>query len=892
MTEGFNCCLPGYTPIGQLDTPDGLKRGFRPPERREDCEVLMMIGLPGSGKTYWAEQHKKNNPEKNYNILGTNNLIDKMKVDGLSRKRNYTGRWEELIRQCTECFNKLLELASNRKRNYILDQTNVFPTARGKKMKPFTGFQCKAIVVVPSDHEFKRRVAVREAKEGKEVPDAAVLNMKANFVLPDFEETFFCGVFYTELSPEDTHAIVIQYNAEAISLGQNPTSAVSTFKARNEQQRVEAGVRVPGELLDTSTGNNLSPQVRQGSVKTEKEPGSGRSRKRSRSSDSFGRAKKSNNQENADRRRSRSRERKGRRNSKSRDSRRRSRSRERSRRRSRSRERPEFRKDIDLKWQTQVQSINQQMPSPWLGGGPGSSTSSGNNRPAPFSNLAGADSPSLPNFGVMNERDLATFVSSNPNFLANLGPNIQTCFNMQLGNQNMNMNMGGNMGENMRDTARNDMRDIRDNTRDNMDYQDQDNDVPRKTLLGAPPQNKPFISNKFSKGPNNWGSSAGFDSSSQERAAPNLPSAPQSSFSQQSNKQFDWEETRARAGRKATVDFSKPPPGFGGPQPHSAPSFMETLKPSSSQGGPRNFSNDPNPFMVPGNLVQAPRQYNQTQVSHQSGQGMIHQENRRFGRQNFGQNNFQQDQRKGNNSFKSNQEIRSTDFSQPNFNRNSQADTQNTFNSKYNPMESSQPSQGGRGSATNSFGQEMFQRRERSGQNQYNPNQRQSHGKPDFPGGQQHWDRYQGQDYQDGEYDEFSGQSQDEKQSRPFYGQSQEDRQSRPFYGQSQEERQSRPFYGQSQEDRQSRQEIGGGREWSSGNQTKRDKQYFEAGPSSSGRPQVESWGGPREREESQSRRSVENVKSAGDRRMEKELSSGVIKNPFDPSNRIEARPK
>ena len=149
-----------------------------------------------------------------------------MKVEGLSRKRNYAGRWEELIKQCTECFNKLLELAAKRRRNYILDQTNVFPTARGKKMKPFAEFQCKAIVVVPNDEEFRRRVAAREAIEGKEVPDAAVVNMKANFVLPDFEENFFTAVYYTELPPDVTHNIVTQYNAEAISQGQNPTAAV------------------------------------------------------------------------------------------------------------------------------------------------------------------------------------------------------------------------------------------------------------------------------------------------------------------------------------------------------------------------------------------------------------------------------------------------------------------------------------------------------------------------------------------------------------------------------------------------------------------------------------------------------------------------------------------
>ena len=43
-------------------------------------KVLMMIGLPGAGKTFWAEKYAKENAAKNYNILGTNNLIEKMKV--------------------------------------------------------------------------------------------------------------------------------------------------------------------------------------------------------------------------------------------------------------------------------------------------------------------------------------------------------------------------------------------------------------------------------------------------------------------------------------------------------------------------------------------------------------------------------------------------------------------------------------------------------------------------------------------------------------------------------------------------------------------------------------------------------------------------------------------
>ena len=51
-----------------------------------------MIGLPASGKTTWAEKHCTDNPEKRFTILGTNLIMDKMKVHNLREREGRGGR--------------------------------------------------------------------------------------------------------------------------------------------------------------------------------------------------------------------------------------------------------------------------------------------------------------------------------------------------------------------------------------------------------------------------------------------------------------------------------------------------------------------------------------------------------------------------------------------------------------------------------------------------------------------------------------------------------------------------------------------------------------------------------------------------------------------------------
>lgn len=64
-----------------------------------------------------------------------------MKVPGLLRKQNYGKRFDCLMDRATGIFNELLSRASKTPHNYIIDQTNVYQSARIRKLKAFVGYR-------------------------------------------------------------------------------------------------------------------------------------------------------------------------------------------------------------------------------------------------------------------------------------------------------------------------------------------------------------------------------------------------------------------------------------------------------------------------------------------------------------------------------------------------------------------------------------------------------------------------------------------------------------------------------------------------------------------------------------------------------------------------------
>ncbi|XP_067831762.1 heterogeneous nuclear ribonucleoprotein U-like protein 2 [Heptranchias perlo] len=220
-------------------------RGTVGPKAKDACEVILMVGMPGVGKTTWVKNHVAENPEKRYTVLGTLNILDRMRVKGLEGPEMNAERRNILIQQATQSLSKLIQIAACKKRNYILDQTNVYSSAQRRKMIPFKGFYRKAVVICPSDEDWKTRMKLRFADEGEDVPDFALHEMKANFTLPETSD-FLDKVIYVELEKEQANKLVNKYRDETKKARpqQEKRQDRRNYRNRNDRDRNYGGNRM------------------------------------------------------------------------------------------------------------------------------------------------------------------------------------------------------------------------------------------------------------------------------------------------------------------------------------------------------------------------------------------------------------------------------------------------------------------------------------------------------------------------------------------------------------------------------------------------------------------------------------------------------------------------
>ncbi|ALC42121.1 CG30122 [Drosophila busckii] len=200
-------------------------------ESRKECEVILLVGLPGAGKTHWTHKHVSETADKRYDIIGPDAFIAKMTIDGASRKTVHKGRWDKVYEICLNSLGALEDIAMKRRRNFILDQTNAYASAQRRKMKGFSDFKRIAVVCIPGEDELKRRIAEKEEKGNAfTVKESTINNLRANFTLPSLEFGWFDDIIYTELNGDEAKAEVKKYNEKG-------KKAIDADRSRDKRSR-------------------------------------------------------------------------------------------------------------------------------------------------------------------------------------------------------------------------------------------------------------------------------------------------------------------------------------------------------------------------------------------------------------------------------------------------------------------------------------------------------------------------------------------------------------------------------------------------------------------------------------------------------------------------------
>ena len=141
-------------------------------------EVILMSGLPGTGKDTWINEH---NPD-----------LPMISLDEIRREMNIppTDNQSKVVEIARERAREMLR----KKQPFVWNATNISPMVRAKQIKLFTQYHASTrIVYLETDWNEQLR---RNANRPDEVPEAAICHMMEELVLPEAKEAamveWFC----------------------------------------------------------------------------------------------------------------------------------------------------------------------------------------------------------------------------------------------------------------------------------------------------------------------------------------------------------------------------------------------------------------------------------------------------------------------------------------------------------------------------------------------------------------------------------------------------------------------------------------------------------------------------------------------------------------------------
>jgi len=158
-------------------------------------EYIMLMGLPGSGKSTWIKAQKAKYPEKDYHVVSSDDIIEEwgMEDDACNDENgnyNYGLAFEKYAKQAMKEMNRRFAEFVKNGFNIIHDQTNMNVNSRKGKLAQAKGYDKKAVTFTLSDKEWERRFNKRKDETGKNIPSHVIKNMAASYQAPSKAEGF------------------------------------------------------------------------------------------------------------------------------------------------------------------------------------------------------------------------------------------------------------------------------------------------------------------------------------------------------------------------------------------------------------------------------------------------------------------------------------------------------------------------------------------------------------------------------------------------------------------------------------------------------------------------------------------------------------------------------
>jgi len=149
-------------------------------------ELIMMCGIPCAGKSTYIRRGIENaDVFDEYVILSTDNYIEEY---AKANNKTYNEVFDEVIDEATTRMYQDLELAIQRGKSIIWDQTNVSRKSRIKKLKKIPEEYTKTAVVLPITLE--EAIIRNSQRANKFIPRSVITRMYHQFEMPTEDEGF------------------------------------------------------------------------------------------------------------------------------------------------------------------------------------------------------------------------------------------------------------------------------------------------------------------------------------------------------------------------------------------------------------------------------------------------------------------------------------------------------------------------------------------------------------------------------------------------------------------------------------------------------------------------------------------------------------------------------